>query len=554
MIRKLDYIIKNLDFKKKIFFSVFIVLSFMIMGYATYSTSLFATGGTEITQDYENFKVIIDKVIYDGYINEINNDNVSFSFTTNLSDDLTESDVYVELFNDSEQYDVNATLLCDAVSDSTYSITLDKSQFRLNAKTKDVVNIKLNKLGEFTNKTINCQFTIEGLEKNELANDYTEDAPSSNEILVERSSDSDNKTLKEELDELRRMAKNRETHIGDEFVFNYVNSAQRFNVPYDGNYKIELWGAQGSSDDDYDYSFGGYTSGIINLSKSDYVYIYTGEVGSNSSTGFNGGGSGKLNETLGYRYGGGATDIRYFGTSEPSLTNLNWDSDIGLNSRIMVAAGGGGGGKDGTASGVINPSSTNSANAGGLIGSKGTTHPSYPDNYATGGTQLSGGTVTNYSSSYSAGTNGSFGKGGVGGGANTTSTGRKTGSYGGGAGYYGGAGGSRWAAATSSGAGGSSYISGHAGCLAIAQDSTSNPRNIKSGCSSTSTSVDCSKHYSGKYFTDTIMIDGSGHTWTTSDQGVLADNLMPNPSGGTYDSGKGHSGNGYAKITYLGNN
>ena len=62
----------------------------------------------------------------------------------------------------------------------------------------------------------------------------------------------------------------------------------------------------------------------------------------------------------------------------------------------------------------------------------------------------------------------------------------------------------------------------------------------------------CSIHYSGLSFTDTNMIDGKGHTWTNEDVGIKSDNLMPNPNGGYYASGVGHSGNGYARITYLG--
>ena len=46
------------------------------------------------------------------------------------------------------------------------------------------------------------------------------------------------------------------------------------------------------------------------------------------------------------------------------------------------------------------------------------------------------------------------------------------------------------------------------------------------------------------------MIDGAGYSWTNTKGSLQA---MPNPSGGNYASGVGHSGNGYARITYLGN-
>ena len=45
------------------------------------------------------------------------------------------------------------------------------------------------------------------------------------------------------------------------------------------------------------------------------------------------------------------------------------------------------------------------------------------------------------------------------------------------------------------------------------------------------------------------MIDGAGYKWTNTKQGLQQ---MPNPNGGYYASGVGHSGNGAARITYLG--
>ena len=49
------------------------------------------------------------------------------------------------------------------------------------------------------------------------------------------------------------------------------------------------------------------------------------------------------------------------------------------------------------------------------------------------------------------------------------------------------------------------------------------------------------------------MIDGLGHTWSNTDLGAKDNNLMPKPSGGYYAKGTGHTGNGYARITYIGN-
>jgi hypothetical protein len=58
------------------------------------------------------------------------------------------------------------------------------------------------------------------------------------------------------------------------------------------------------------------------------------------------------------------------------------------------------------------------------------------------------------------------------------------------------------------GGGGSSFISGHEGCDAIDEQSTE--QNIIH----TGQSI----HYSGYYFTNTLMIDGNGYQWTNEIQ------------------------------------
>ena len=300
-----------------------------------------------------------------------------------------------------------------------------------------------------------------------------------------------------------------------------------------------MWGASGgkggwpNSSGNYDHAGkGGYTSGIISLSKTNIFYIYIGQLGinaSNSSTpgayagnSWNGGGSGRTDTTPNDSggSGGGATDIR--------LSSGAWNSALSLNSRIMVAGAGGGTGvchlgEDG----IIRAGS-----GGGLRGVGNVCHwqDSIVDATAYSGTQVSG---------YNFG----IGEDGVPGGE---------GGAGGGGGYYGGL---KYVygnanANPGSGGGGSSYISGHTGSVAIAEGSTSNPRAVKiSGCTTGTTNNACSIHYSGKYFTNTLMIDGAGYKWTNTKQGLQQ---MPNPNGGYYASGVGHSGNGAARITYLG--
>ena len=340
-----------------------------------------------------------------------------------------------------------------------------------------------------------------------------------------------------------------ESIINKEWTFSYIGSAQTFVSRCDGTYKMELWGAQGAivPFDDVDrssYSNGGYVKGNIEVSKNKNLYVYIGEEGKlNLTATFNGGGRGGYGVIPGYgsngnpgytnpagyysttanqgTSGGGATDIR--------LVKSSWNNFDSLKSRIIVAAGGGG-------DGGYNYSGQNSS-SGGLNGYKGNYHSGHGDtsSYGKGATQTSGGgagkNVYNGSGTTAAGT---FG---IGGNSYNYSSGR--GSGGGGGGYYGGgAGGATGAGGSGHGAGGgSSFISGHTGCNAIAETSTSSA--IKHTGSS--------EHYSGYIFTDTKMVDGQGYNWTTSKGSYTG---MPSHDGTT--TIKGNQGNGYAKITYLG--
>lgn len=325
---------------------------------------------------------------------------------------------------------------------------------------------------------------------------------------------------------------------GGELAEIYHTSGQStYITPIEGNYKIELWGAQGGVESTSSGAYGAYTSGNISLTAGEKLYFYVGENynGYKNSFTFNGGGKGSYSTTGdSYNYnGGGATDVRYFGSYTPTIEDLNWNSTLGLNSRIMVAAGGGG---------YVSWFSSGGGNktggsAGGLIGYSGTSL--YTTTNATGGTQISGGIAENNVSTLPY--IGVFGIGGYG----TPYSAEYIYHAGGGGGYYGGA--TAGNSKVGSASGGSSYISGHTGCVAITSSSNRTPKN---GCTTGTLDNSCSLHYSGKSFSNTLMIDGNGYKWTTA-KGSLQQ--MPKFSGGYYDSGNGNVGSGAAKVTLLTN-
>lgn len=322
-----------------------------------------------------------------------------------------------------------------------------------------------------------------------------------------------------------------------EYNFDYTGGEQTFTVPKSGKYEVELWGAQGASDPTFKSASGGkgaYVSGNIKLNENTKLYIYVG-----GTNGYNGGGSaGAAYSTQYGGNGGGATDVRLSNTTDFA----------GLKSRIAVAgAGGGASGPRGNTSGTFS-SYFYSAITGAAAGVSGSSdcNDSSRIHYGGSGSYGAGNggnacdlDITSISGNGRGknGNNGSFGKGGTGGESGCTSgpsnycddySGGSGG--GGGSGYFGGGGGAGsggwWAAVGADGGGGSSYISGNSSYNAISSSSTSDNITLQSN----------SNHYSGYIFTNTTIKKGN--------------ESFQDPSGNTVT---GHSGNGYARITYIGN-
>lgn len=301
--------------------------------------------------------------------------------------------------------------------------------------------------------------------------------------------------------------------INDTFIFNYKEEGQRFDIPYTGTYKIELWGASGGDLAGYLGGRGAYTSGNIHLNEGQTIYIYTGGLSTtNNVASFNGGGASVSYNLFGMP-GGGATDIR--------LESGNWNDFNGLKSRIMVAAGGGGANnRNSWIDSVYWYGAGNGGYGGALVGGDGEsldethTNPNTGKTYGwyigLGGSQTKGGESECHAIVESCPS----------GDTSKTYFGYAiSGQSGGGGGYYVGGGGAHGGAG-----GGSSFISGHTGCNAIMKESTEN-NIIHSGSPN---------HYSNYIFTDTLMIAGNAE--------------MPNPEGGTEI---GHTGKGLAKITLI---
>jgi len=217
-------------------------------------------------------------------------------------------------------------------------------------------------------------------------------------------------------------------------TFNYTGSQQTFTVPSGvSTITIKVWGGQGGSGGYYSSATycstggkGGYATGDLSVTAGNTVYVYVGGQGEGFATcntymrsqpqkfgGWNGGGNG-YGGTYPGTGGGGASDIRYGGTS--------------ISDRKIIAGGGGGGGNAYT--------STQLSNGGAGGGASGETMANSTQFYnrtpGSGATQSSGNS-SGVGSSANQNLSGGGGGGYYGGGIGNNSTGG-----GGGSGYIGG--------------------------------------------------------------------------------------------------------------------
>lgn len=273
------------------------------------------------------------------------------------------------------------------------------------------------------------------------------------------------------------------------YNFDYTGSYQTFVVPETGRYKLEVWGAQGGNHSANAHGgYGGYSYGTINLSKGTTIYIYVGSQGQSVNV---------VSTYSSYAFGGGGRS--YTGSqSGVACAGGGGASDIrisqnSLYSRVLVAGGGGGA----CAWSSESSYSTIGGAGGGTSGGPATTYKGSGQSNGTGGSISSPGTTGTITA-----LSGSFGQGGS---ASSSSGG------GGGGGWYGGSAGRTNGAG---GGGGSGYVY-----------NSSTYTYCPTGCTLNSS----------YYLTD-------AHTY-------LGTSSFIQPNGTT---AVGKTGNGYARITYLG--
>lgn len=293
------------------------------------------------------------------------------------------------------------------------------------------------------------------------------------------------------------------------YEFTYTGATQAWTVPGTGEYKIELWGAQGGGVSGVEGGRGGYVVGTKRLAGGQAVYLNVGGQGGTKTPGFNGGGTGgvgrRSNDGAG---GGGASDIR-----------LNSND---LTSRQLVSGGGGGAGgngQGGSSGGTITSNTGGipgvSGGLSGTSGSAGRSHSS-SDGHGGGGATATSGGVYGISQKPS--------------GSNSDGSYYPAGGGGGGGGWYGGGGGG---GASASGSTDSHGYNGTSGVLGTGGNGGDGGSVVYS------------------YFSGAGGAGGGGSSYlgtATDAQTIPGDSTMISPLG---VNSTGNTGNGYVRITQL---
>ena len=366
---------KKLKWNRKL--SILVLIMFVTVSFASFNTNLFINGKAYVRVD-EAIRIVDIKLLdteYDGYETmdpEYNKNTITM--------------------------DAN---LPKQASSVTYQVSIQNT-YPYDYDITDIIE------ENFTNKDVS--YEIVGANKNTIL--------PKNTTTTFTIKFTNNKTITEEEDVYQTLT----------YDFDYTGEEQEFIVPFDGEYTLEVWGAQGGNTiQDYHGGYGGYAKGTVLLKKNQSLFIVVGGAGTSTMMqsevyaegGYNGGGRGRWNGdvALGYNAsGGGATHIA---TSHGLLKRFE-----NTKGSIMIVAGGGGGAVYWD-SHSGNPQYGIGGSGGGIEGGVGlqsrTTH-----RVGNGGTQTAGGTQTDCGS-------GTFGQGG-------NSAEIRAGGAGGGGGFYGGSG------------------------------------------------------------------------------------------------------------------
>ena len=213
---------KKLKWNRKL--SILVLIMFITVSFASFNTNLFINGKAyvRVDKDIRITNIRLLETEYNGY------ENTNSEYTVNS----VSMDVSLPRQASSLTYEVTIT----NVSDKRYKITdiIEDSYNNKDVK-YELVDASIGNIVEpHTTKTFQVKFT-------------------------------NNKTVVEEDD----------VYETKTYTFDYTGGEQEFVVPYDGDYTLEVWGAEGGDVVTPDKSamggYGGYSKGTLSLKKSQKI-------------------------------------------------------------------------------------------------------------------------------------------------------------------------------------------------------------------------------------------------------------------------------------------
>lgn len=258
----------------------------------------------------------------------INIKNATINGNSNVSETINDFEKEYNVIPN-EEYHVFRNITCDGIAD--YQVINNKLIFS-NIRTDLTCTLNYRSLKHFITLVVNGgTVSNNNLEVMDEENSEFDVVPNDKHALknVSCTNDQEISYIKNKFT-LKNVIEDSVCILNYELVdttFAYKESPQTYEIPYDGYYTLEAWGARGSGSGGY----GSYVKGEIYLTKGTVLTINTG-----GTNGYNGGGDG-------YYKGGGSSTIK--------------------TTSIIMAAAGGGGGSDGTAGG--NGTGAGGASSGG---------------------------------------------------------------------------------------------------------------------------------------------------------------------------------------------
>ena len=175
-------------------FVIFVIIFLVTIGYATLTTTLDINGNITMSENIDDFKIEITNLVINNENKKIliDNNKKSFTFIGTGADVINYT-----VTNYSYQYDADIVLSCTHNDVDIEQIGYLPAQERL---TKNVISARSDE--------VTCTINVEKISRIDYAESLCKYTP------------------------------------GDEWLFDYTGDEQDFIVPCDGEYKIELYGAQ----------------------------------------------------------------------------------------------------------------------------------------------------------------------------------------------------------------------------------------------------------------------------------------------------------------------